>query len=102
MTGVELSWFVWADEGADVPQRDHNAPVTEADTVEALISAYRAAVDRAGAVHALDPGPHDRGDGQARGSRGHPARADRRGGGPLGPVRGALAGAAVSDSRKSE
>lgn len=46
MTGVELSWFVWAYEGADVPQRDHNAPATEADTVEALIAAYRAAVDR--------------------------------------------------------
>jgi len=50
MTGVELNWFVWAYEGADVPTWDHNAPATEDDTAEALIEAYRVAVERANAV----------------------------------------------------
>lgn len=50
LTGVELNWFLWAYEGADVPQWDHNAPTTTDDTAEALVAAYRAAITRADAV----------------------------------------------------
>jgi uncharacterized damage-inducible protein DinB len=47
LTAVELNWFVWAYEGADLPQQDDEAPPTADETGPELVAAYRAAVRRA-------------------------------------------------------
>lgn len=52
LTAVELNWFVWAYEGADLPQWDDEAPPTADETGAELIAAYRAAVRRASATAA--------------------------------------------------
>ncbi|MGP4028305.1 DinB family protein [Actinomadura sp. 3N407] len=55
LTHTELNWFVWAYEGADVPQWDGGEPPGEEETAESLIAAYRAAVDRSNAIVAGCP-----------------------------------------------
>jgi uncharacterized damage-inducible protein DinB len=46
LTAVELNWFVWAYEGADLPQWDDGTAPTGQETGAGLIAAYRAAVRR--------------------------------------------------------
>jgi uncharacterized damage-inducible protein DinB len=50
LTAVEINWFVWAYAGADEPLQDDDTPVTDEDTTDGLIAAYRSAVARANAV----------------------------------------------------
>ncbi|MFJ8623248.1 DinB family protein [Kitasatospora sp. NPDC093550] len=50
LTAVELNWFVWAYEGADVALEDDESGPTEQETAEALLAAYREAVKRCNEV----------------------------------------------------
>ncbi|RKS69117.1 uncharacterized protein DUF664 [Actinomadura pelletieri DSM 43383] len=55
LTRVELNWFVWAYEGADVPMWDHEEPPRDDETAEDLVAAYREAVARSNAITAACP-----------------------------------------------
>ena len=46
LTAVELNWFVWAYDGADVPMWDMRVQPAADDTGAGLIESYRAAIVR--------------------------------------------------------
>ena len=50
MIAVELNWFEWAYDGADVPLLDDEARVGPKETAADLIARYRDAVVRANAI----------------------------------------------------
>ncbi|MFJ7068202.1 DinB family protein [Streptomyces sp. NPDC101115] len=55
LTAAEAFWFVYAFEGADEPIPDFGMEVTEADTPEGLLAAYREAGRRSDAIVAACP-----------------------------------------------
>jgi len=50
LTAVELNWFLWAYDGADVPQWDDDPKPGHGQTLEQIVAAYREAAARADAV----------------------------------------------------
>ncbi|MFI6641274.1 DinB family protein [Streptomyces sp. NPDC050504] len=50
LTAVEVYWFAWAFDGADVPHPDFGMDVADDESAEGLVAAYRAAVERSNAI----------------------------------------------------
>jgi hypothetical protein len=50
LTAAELYWFAWAYDGSDIPRPGFGMEITEAETAEGLLAAYRDAVDRSNEI----------------------------------------------------
>ncbi|MFI0990690.1 DinB family protein [Streptomyces exfoliatus] len=50
LTAAEVYWFSWAYEGADIEHPDLGMALSEEDTADGLLAAYRGAVERSNEI----------------------------------------------------
>ncbi|MFE7567072.1 DinB family protein [Streptomyces sp. NPDC057539] len=50
LTAAELYWFAWAFEGADVAHPDFRMDLSEGDSADGLLAAYRSAIERSNEI----------------------------------------------------
>ncbi|MEV6425057.1 DinB family protein [Streptomyces sp. NPDC051662] len=50
LTAAELYWFAWAFEGADVAHPDFSMDLSEGDSADDLLAAYRDAIERSNEI----------------------------------------------------
>ncbi|MFF8553864.1 DinB family protein [Streptomyces sp. NPDC015501] len=50
LTAAELYWFAWAFEGADVEHPDFSMDLSEGDSADSLLAAYRSATERSNEI----------------------------------------------------
>ncbi|MEE1753040.1 DinB family protein [Streptomyces sp. SP18CS02] len=50
LTSAELYWFVWAFAGADIGQPDLSMDISEGDSADSLLAAYRSAIERSSEI----------------------------------------------------
>ncbi|HZG02883.1 MAG TPA: DinB family protein [Streptomyces sp.] len=50
LTAAELYWFAWAFEGADIPHPEFGMELTDDESAESLVAAYRDAVARSNEI----------------------------------------------------
>ncbi|WP_309236427.1 DUF664 domain-containing protein [Streptomyces sp. CAI 127] len=50
LTAAELYWFAWAFEGADVEHPDFGMDLSERDSTDSLLTAYRRTIERSNEI----------------------------------------------------